>query len=859
MAAPNVLRTPDGKTARRDLTRVLVSLAEATRAGVPVLTPATRARLLAIGLVVEGDAGPGGDVRSLSAFNHGPRLLWLRAVRTSATLGDAKTIAAALGRKLAWVSPVYRLANVKGQGAYFSAYPNVLLLRAGAHNADVVDTLTARFRLRPNFDKCRFPGGWRYLEVPANSPADAFDLLAECRKMPKGPEADLEYVPLQAPWLMTPDDTYFPEQHWLPRIGAPQAWDLARGDRRVIVAVIDSGCDLAHPDLVAAYVGVGRNAADAAADGSPVVLAASGALVWHGTAVAGVIAAGLNNSLGVSGLAGGCGLYPVAIPSGSTVEFADAIMYAVESGAQIINRSGHIGEVWFSMARPVIDAAVARGVLFFGAAGNYSDSRLVFPARYPAFVACGGSGNDDRRWQVPERGFGSGYGDELYGGVPTGVSVVAPAEDVATTDISGTPGFMAGTGAYGDYLRSSPGIPSPFNATSAATPMVAGAAALVMSAYADMTGAEVRRLIERTAEKVGGYAYADVAGYPSGTRHPEMGYGRLNVFRALDLGDVMIADWSGDTGVEPSAPPDGNFFSRSDITIRPVGDDLFDPGSDASSELVRRAAHSVSVRVKNAGPATARGVRVDVRATPFVGLEFLYPDDWMGEDALHVRPAAADATPFSLARGESRVVRFELSATQSNLVAGWGERSWHPCLLAVATADNDYAFAGVPGGRAMVTRRNNLAQRNLSVVDIAERRSIGFPFVIGHPGNLDRRLEVVIDAGPLAREGRLFLVPGDDGKAFPAARRAQAFEAGALKTGRVAGGTVRTLDGRMAVQIESGRAVVEVVCPRPGRYVMQLVAQLPAKVQKPRRFLINVAQRVAGRGVTGGATVVFKE
>jgi hypothetical protein len=204
-------------------------------------------------------------------------------------------------------------------------------------------------------------------------------------------------------------------------------------------------------------------------------------------------------------------------------------------------------------------------------------------------------------------------------------------------------------------------------------------------------------------------------------------------------------------------------------------------------------------------------------------------------------------------------VRFDLSATQSNLVAGWGDMRWHPCLLAVASAENDYAFAGVPGGRAMVMRRNNLAQRNLSVVDIARRRMIRFPFVIGHPANLDRRLEVIIEAGPLAREGRIFLLPADDNKAFPAARRAQAFEGGTLKTARVAGGTVRKVDGRPAVQIESGRAVVEIVCPRPGRYVMQLVAELPPRGQRPRRFAVNLAQRVAGRGVTGGATVVFRE
>jgi hypothetical protein len=86
---------------------------------------------------------------------------------------------------------------------------------------------------------------------------------------------------------------------------------------------------------------------------------------------------------------------------------------------------------------------------------------------------------------------------------------------------------------------------------------VAGLAALIISQYPTLTNVEVRRLIERTAEKTGTTAYADTPGYDSGSWNQDMGYGRINCFRALDEADVMIRDWSGDDGTEPSSPPAG--------------------------------------------------------------------------------------------------------------------------------------------------------------------------------------------------------------------------------------------------------------------------------------------------------------
>jgi hypothetical protein len=307
--------------------------------------------------------------------------------------------------------------------------------------------------------------------------------------------------------------------------------------------------------------------------------------------------------------------------------------------------------------------------------------------------------------------------------------------------------------------------------------------------------------------------------------------------------------------MEPSSPPGGDFWSRSDITIQPAGDDSFDPESDASSTLEAGRDHTVSVRVFNVGPAQARGVTVSVRAAPYVGMEFRYPGDW--RDPSHLRAAPVDDTPFTLDRRATRIVRFTFTAEEVSEIAGWAEMGFHPCLLAVTEAENDYAFADAPGGLSLQMRRNNLAQRNLSVVSMRERRSAAFPFVIGHPANVDPRLELIVEAGSLVHEGEVFLMLSDASRAFPAALRAQTLARGTVKIRKVSGAIAQKLDGQPALRLRSPRAIVEIVRPRPARYALHLVTRFPDAPGRRSRYEVRVMQRVDARGITGGATVVF--
>jgi hypothetical protein len=313
-AVPSSLHLPNGIVARRDTRRFVICLADSAQAGRPALTDTVRRRLDRLGVGVEGDGGGTPDAPTLSVVNHGPRLIWLRLTGRRRTLPDRAASARAFGRGLAWLAPVYRLPGIKGPDALFCAKPDVLLLRSPQGDDAAVDAVARRHKLAEAVERSHRLRRWRCFQLPAGARTTAPTLAGQIRQRAPSVEVDLEYVPWRSPRAFTPGDPMWGTQWGLVRIGAPDAWDIATGDPSVIVAVIDSGCDLDHDELRAAYVSRGINILDPSLDGSPVVDAVSGRQFWHGTAVAGVIAAALDNGIGVAGLAGGVRLLPIAAP-----------------------------------------------------------------------------------------------------------------------------------------------------------------------------------------------------------------------------------------------------------------------------------------------------------------------------------------------------------------------------------------------------------------------------------------------------------------------------------------------------------------------------------------------------------------
>ena len=311
---------------------------------------------------------------------------------------------------------------------------------------------------------------------------------------------------------LSPDDPFYPDQWGLQRIDAPRAWPLSEGDPNVVIAVLDQGVELGHPDL--SMWPVSYSTITHANDGSPVG--------DHGTACAGIIGGRIANALGVAGLAGRCRVMAIATNFADT-QVAEGLYFAADNGARVVSMSFGVYPAWMVWDFTIIEAALQycheRGVVLVAASGNEDQPVCRFPGSDPRTITVGGTNRDDLRKQVGDASiepfWGACYGPDL--------DVVAPCLEIPTTDRLGAAGYTPT-----DYdLR--------FNGTSSATPHVAALAGLVLSVNHGLTNEDVRRIISETVDKVNPatYPYLPTAGKPYGTWNPDLGYGRINAERAL--------------------------------------------------------------------------------------------------------------------------------------------------------------------------------------------------------------------------------------------------------------------------------------------------------------------------------------
>ena len=258
-------------------------------------------------------------------------------------------------------------------------------------------------------------------------------------------------------------------------VHAPDAWGAGYSGKGVVVAVVDTGIDYRHPDLAG---NIWTNAGEIAGngidddgngyiddvhgydffnhDGDPVDEQS------HGTVVAGIIA-GLNNGVGVTGVACDARIMVVKVlgPLGGTfADVAAGINYAVNNGADVINLSLSSGGVSSSLMAAAISNALSHGVVVCMASGNAASSIPGYPALFAQTTGGIAVGAVNSSGSVA--GFSNGAGDV----VPYDF-VVAPGVNVYSTFVGNYYGTMSGT--------------------SMATPYVAGAAALLLSAHADFS------------------------------------------------------------------------------------------------------------------------------------------------------------------------------------------------------------------------------------------------------------------------------------------------------------------------------------------------------------------------------------
>jgi len=912
-AFPGSLQHGSGATMTLEPQRLLLAMRE------PTSPEAMQARLAQLGLTLEdADDHLEKHREPFAAVNHTDRRYWIRARDDRRIDRDRlEAIRRGFGASLEWIGPVYRLGQGTGRGNLVCPFPDVVLVRftprVDEHALGRAEASLRRLLAREHAEKSKYLGDFRYwvLDDPWDHPS--WEVQRELRVAEKSSVRDVhfEIMPMLVPITATSNDPLLGQQWSMARIAASgpgmTGWDISTGDASVVVAVIDSGCDLTHPDL--AFAGNGINLGTMAGTGAPV---GPVGVIGHGTCCAGLVAATFDNGAGVAGVAGTCRVLPIAFQNWTDAECAAGITWAAMNGASVLSMSfgvyapgdGFSPVGWnFAFIDPAIaDAVNLRGCVLVAATGN-EDTGVVnrYPSRHALVMAVGGSDQADAR-----KSFASADGECWGANFGPGISVVAPCVLNPTTDIRAAQGYNVNNGgslqgacvnypvcgdAAGDYFFQ-------FNGTSSATPHVAGLAGAIRGEYPGLTNLQVRRVIERTAEKVGG-TYADAPGFTNGRRNAQMGYGRINMLRALDFADAAIRDWPGDDGAEPSSPPGGNFWTFADVVVRIQDDGVFDPGDPAKSSNVERGqTNYIYVTVTNNGPRDARNVVVAVRITPYVGLEFAYPTDWTASDAMHVSPTPVTATFASVPVGSSVIAKFEISSAQVESLWGWiSGSSWHPCLLAAVTADNDYAFAtATTGGGGLIVRRNNLAQRNLSMIDVLAGASVAFPFVAGHRQNSERLLELVVDRRRLPREMPLLLALDADPSPFPRVdfarpdadehcdgdivfvertRIATTFgccegiftlEAGSrfrcppkpmVGDATVEGGEIVVRGRRRFAEIRDDVGIVRIDKLPGATLPLAVHATIPRMARSDDAFWIVVAQRNAAGSVVGGATAIY--
>ncbi len=319
-------------------------------------------------------------------------------------------------------------------------------------------------------------------------------------------------------------------------IEAEAAWDLEQGDDSLIIAVLDCGLNVNHPDIAAR---VWTNADEIPGngkddDGNGYVDDVHG---WsfsndagvenqagtndvkddygHGTNVAGIIGAISGNGVGVAGVIPRARIMPVKVLNkenwGYFTWWAAGLRYAVDNGAKVVNMSmgGPNGQV--SVLKDAVDYAVQKGVTVVVSMGNGRTSVPEYPAAYPGVIAVGATDPQDRWvrsffWDTTK---GSNYGPHI--------SVSAPGNYI-----------------YGLSPSNVTSYDSYWGGTSQAAPHVAGVCALLFAQDPTRTPAQIKSLIESGAEDLVGDLDLDVAGFDL-----YFGHGRLNARRSLEAGAVV--------------------------------------------------------------------------------------------------------------------------------------------------------------------------------------------------------------------------------------------------------------------------------------------------------------------------------
>lgn len=307
-------------------------------------------------------------------------------------------------------------------------------------------------------------------------------------KIEKMKDNSIQYVEPHFIYLTNEvNDRLYLDYQWnLPVIFTEEGWELTKGKENVVIAVIDTGVDLDHPEFQGKLVD-GINIIDP----SSLPMDDDG----HGTHIAGIISANTNNNEGIAGITWYNKIMPIKVldqsGAGTLFDVAEGIFWAADHGAKVINLSlGNYAESEY--LHDAIKYAYSKDIVLVAAAGNDNIEDLGYPASYPEVIGVAALNAYQQKAEF------SNFGPNI--------DVAAPGVNIAST----FPGEQ--------YAA--------LSGTSMASPHVAGLAGLIRSVNPKLTNEEVANMIKETATDLGTIG-----------KDPYYGYGEINIAKAIEKSD----------------------------------------------------------------------------------------------------------------------------------------------------------------------------------------------------------------------------------------------------------------------------------------------------------------------------------
>lgn len=541
----------------------------------------------------------------------------------------------------------------------------------------------------------------------------------------------------------------------------------------------------------------------------------------HGTQCAGTATAAFNNNLGIAGVAPNCHLIGARVPSPATgIEMADAFIWAAgfntgatavgfpalpARAADVISNSWGVSNALLSAAlRDCFDFLTVYGRAGRGCTVTFSTGNLGYVqfsnirrfAAYERNLAVGASININ-----PTNPVNSSQPDPngntnniatavdtrtLYNPFGPEMDIVAPSHTA----------YAAGTNALIDATTSTTrvgqgnldGCPGPpvcndyaatFGGTSHASPTVAGAAALVLSVNSALSWVEVRQILRSTAVRIDAAQanpigqWVDNDGDGVAEFSQWYGFGRLDVDAAvraardrLAAPDIVVRENLSDTGAVPS----GGWHAHSpDIWVRRVDEPIptLAYNAEPPHQSPRRGQDNyVFCRVKNVGTVPSNEIYVRASITHYPGFEFRYPQEFVPTNRPG-DPVPSPLRPGTYLIGEQRINTLAAGADQivkmtwpqalvppATVVVGGVTATWHPCLLLEASPHD----GPMPAGATFdIKRDNNIAQRNISILDPGDPAIDAFAAVVAGSSNGRGVRSLVVDRSLLPERARVII------------------------------------------------------------------------------------------------------